>query len=303
MSKYGSEKHQVVQRVNEIFKPGVSRREVQQLLGIKGTTYSPYIHSYSYRDTAIRQGTVFLKWAKETYDARSLKQAERHVDNYIRFMRENSWSAWSQKLVVACLAKLYGTHSTDYAPTDSRRRVDIKRSQGPKANDRNFNEERHREFVNFEKTVGLRRSEYRTLIKNDVRTDRQGREFVANHLVKRDDGRWVLQNVVGKGGKYRNVLLAGPHVKEAVERIQATKDGERVWPTVPKHYDIHGGRHQYAQALYMEVARDPTTLPRSERYECRGDMAGVWFDRRALEIVSASMGHNRACVSVLYVRG
>lgn len=303
MSKNGSIKYQVTQRINRIFRPGVSRHSLQKELGISGSTYSPYIHSYSYRDTSIRQGAAFMMWAKEAHGCRTLEQAEKHVNGYIAHMRESSFSPWTQKTAVSSICKLYGTRSTDYDKTEARNRANITRSRGEKANDRNFNENNHREFVDFARTLGLRRSEYRNLVKDEVRTDKQGCEFLANHLTQRNDGRYVLENVVGKGGKYRDILLAGAHVQEAVERIEHTREGEKIWPTVPRHADIHGYRHDYAQALYREVARDPTTLPRAERYECKGDMAGVWLDRDALRAVSLSTGHVRVSISVIYVRG
>jgi hypothetical protein len=292
MGRSGSVVHQVKSRIDAKFRPGLSRHEVKRELGTKGTA-TPFVHSYRTRETYISQGMAFAKWARDEHGCRTLADAEHHVNGYIGMMRERGDSPYSQKTAVAAIAKVYGKSSRDYAPTDARSRANIERSRGPKASDKHFSEASNAGFVNFARTVGLRRMEYAGLRRDDVRTGADGRTFTANHLARREDGRYVLRDVRGKGGKYRDVLLVGPHIAETVARIEATRQGELIWHSVPTRADIHGYRADYANSLYREAARDPATIPYGERYFCRNDRAGVVFDREAMRVVSQSLGHER----------
>ena len=53
--------------------------------------------------------------------------------------------------------------------------------------------------------------------------------------------------------------------------------------------------------MYAQLARDPATLPSSEVYRCRRDMAGTVFDKAAMGAVSVALGHNRLSVMTSYL--
>lgn len=292
MARYGSMPYQVKEKIDGLLRIGLSRHEVKQELNLKGTG-SPFVHSYSTRATYISQGVRFARWASDKHGIRVLADAEKHINGYIAMMKARGDSPYSQKTAVAAIAKIYGKSSTDFAPTDARSRDNIERSRGAKSSDRHFSEAKNGEFVRFSKTVGLRRGEYPNLRKDELRTGRDGGTFLANHLVQRPDGRYVLEKVVGKGGKYRDIPLTGPHINETVARIEATPAGERVWHSIPTRADVHSYRADYANTLYRELARDPATLRYSERYYCRGDKAGIVLDREAMRLVSQALGHER----------
>jgi hypothetical protein len=50
--------------------------------------------------------------------------------------------------------------------------------------------------------------------------------------------------------------------------------------------------------MYHELARDLDKIPRKERYDCRGDLKGLHYDKKALAEVSQNLGHNRLRVVV-----
>ena len=77
-----------------------------------------------------------------------------------------------------------------------------------------------------------------------------------------------------------------------VEKCKAAGD-QPVWGVLPAHMDEHGYRRDYATAYYNQIARDPRSLDPKERYCCRGDLKGVWYDRQAMLEVSRALGHNR----------
>lgn len=289
MSQYGSINHQVSKIVDAKFRPGVSRHSLKDGHGTK----SPYIHSYKTRDTYREQGIRFGQWAKQEYGCRSIDQAKDYVNNWIDHMKSEGWTASSQKTSIAAICKIYGTSSKDYSSTDSRSRADIVRSRGEKPSDRNFSEKSNQSFVNASRSVGLRRSEWGRLNKNEERYNKSRGQYVANKLEQRSDGRYVLTGVTGKGGKIRDVPIIGPYAKDFVEMYKALPEGARPFGSIPSHADVHSYRADYANQYYREVARDVATLNPSDRYDCRGDRAGIHFDRAAMREVSKALGHNR----------
>lgn len=91
---------------------------------------------------------------------------------------------------------------------------------------------------------------------------------------------------------------------ELVRRLcKAAGDGQ-VFPAVNQNADIHSYRAVYCRRVYEKYARDISTLPRSERYHCHADKAGVVYDRAAMKMASEALGHSRISViasSYLYV--
>jgi len=215
------------------------------------------------------------------------------------------------------LAKLYGCSTKDFIPTQDRRRVDITRSRLGKANE-GFSESNNREFVEFCRATGLRRSEVKHLRPENLRYDES-------------TGRYGLVDVKGKGGRLRGCPIIQPAklvvgngfvsngiiysetindeavnsengavekdiVKLVVERMLNTPNGQLVWDKVPSRADIHSYRADYCKTIYNLHARPVDEIPRNERYYCRGDRKGIVYDRRAMAVASRVLGHNRISV-------
>lgn len=70
----------------------------------------------------------------------------------------------------------------------------------------------------------------------------------------------------------------------------------KVFPYVHSKADIHGYRAIYASRLYKNMARPVESLKAPEKYICRKDKAGVVYDKKAMQIVSQALGHNRISV-------
>lgn len=98
----------------------------------------------------------------------------------------------------------------------------------------------------------------------------------------------------GKGGRERDAIILDNNAA-VIARMQSAGDN-LVWPRIPSHMDVHGYRADYATSLYNRIARDVDTIPPEEQYHCRGDRAGVVYDRVAMLYVSRALGHNRISV-------
>lgn len=216
-----------------------------------------------------------------------LERLKEYIPSYIKELsgREGkrpgtTMSAWSVRAYAAAALKVFGESAKDY-DLPARHRADIFRSRYETIGDKHFSVTKNAELINFCECTGLRSiKELQTLKGFD--------------LIPRGNGQYAITVQEGKGGKYREVPVMGTpeQVKAVVDRMRDSGTG-KVWTHVHSNADIHSYRATYACRMYESVARNPKTLPFQERYCCRGDMKGVWYDREAMKITSLALGHER----------
>ncbi len=267
---------QVVIKFDKMFSPGRSRYDDK-----KNDDTKNRIYSYETRRSYIKQSISFVNFVKKQpvkpelgHKPRTIDECRLYVEDYLRYRESCGLSPFSIKLSAAALAKLFNCSIGNFdVELSARARSKIVRSRGVKARDCHFSQKRNVEFVNFCKATGLRRSEVQKLRGAD--------------LIRDDEGNWRI-SIRGKGGKRREALIfsTDPEVVEMVVRKMQDADTGKVWPHVPNGADIHSYRAFYATALYKHLARDPKTIPREERYDCRKDLKGTHYDRKAMKIVS-----------------
>lgn len=251
-----------------------------------------YIYSYGTLKAYMKEANYFVKFCKEKHGCKTLEQCRPYVSEWIDSRRH--LSAYTLKLDISALAKLYGIKATDLKiETPARVRSGITRSRGTKKRDSHFSEKRNADFVEFCRSTGLRRAEITALRGNMLAVD--------------DRGRLCINVTVGsKGGRPRLAPIMGN-----VEKIKAMMDAagtEKVFSKVPTGADIHSYRADYATAVYNQYARPLDKIPydrinkgtgklyQSDVYVCRGERAGVRYDKQAMLEASRALGHNRICV-------
>ena len=261
-----------------------SRRQAKiALRQAQGTTWSVStgkIHSFKTRSTYQEQTIRFVKWARQHYQVISLAQldprAEELVTAYLQQQLAEHKSAYTLQVQRAAFRLFFDNRMLAAGvPIPRRERTRITRSRGPKKHDSHFQPANWPKLIRFAQATGLRRHELRALRCRDI--------FVRD--------RQLLAHVEsGKGGLERNVpVLAG---REAdVLAMQEGRDPEElVFPRIPKHFDVHSERREYAQALYLQYAPGRSLPPATGRLK-RSD-----YDREAAKRVSMALGHQRVGV-------
>ena len=277
---------QVSDRIDEIFIPGRSKFDDK-----KAGETGDKIYSYETRRAYKKHACYFVEWVKTQpvkpeigHKARTLEECRLYASEWLQERINEGKSAWTIRLEASALAKLYGCKLNDFGvKLPPRLRKNITRSRGDKIRDGHFSEERHAEFVTFCKSTGLRSEGLQSIRGTD--------------LVQLEDGSWAI-DVTEKGGRQRCAPIFGSPeaVAAVVARMQAAGE-DKVWPDgVPNGADIHSYRAAYATAIYRHYERDPKTLPRSERYDCRTDLKGTSYDKKAMKIASEALGHSRISV-------
>ena len=282
-----SKNKSIIYQVKEILEQKLRIGESKHLAKQQGVS-TDGIYSWGTYNTYLAKSYAFAKWSKEQHGCKTLADARRHVDDYIKSYIDRGYTAHTQKTIANSLAKLYGCSTTDFIPTQPRNRKNITRSRMGKASSR-FSESKNQEFVDFCRATGLRRHEIKFLKPENLGFDEATKKY-------------MLVDIKGKGGRLRDCPILS---KEAVERMKNTPAGQRIWNKIPYNADIHSYRADYCKAVYNLCSRPITEIPQKERYYCRNELKGVVYDKRAMAIASRALGHNRIEViasNYLYAR-
>lgn len=265
---------QIDDRLQKMTQAGVGRSKHQDK--IDGEDHK-YIYTWKTYQAYMKHCCYFVKWCKEKYGCKTLKQCRQYVPEWIESRR--SLSASTQKLEVAALSKLYRCkHNRGQKPfrdveTDTRRRADIKRSRGDVVRDKHFSQRNNADLITFCRCTGLRRAELQDLRYEDFRLGAPDGRVRQIQFVGSADEIALCCNIMSKGSGL-----------------------SKVWGNVHSGADIHSYRADYATKVYQMYARPIETLKHDEIYYYRGDRKGTWLDKNAMLMASKALGHNRISI-------
>lgn len=282
-------KKSLLQQMTAVYQNKLRIGESKHAHKIAGDA-TDYIFSWSTYKAYTKHARYFLTWAKNKYKCKTLAQARQYADEWLQLRIDiEKKSAYTVKLELSALCKLYGDTAADYIPTPPRLRKNIVRSRRQAVRDAHFSEANHADFCEFARSTGLRRAELKAL---------------TGDKVLQENGQWyIIVNKMSKGRRPRKAPIVG-NVSKIVSMMQAAGTG-KVFEKIPNGADIHSYRADYATQVYLNHARPLKSLPKEEIYYCRKDRKGVWFDRKAMGYASAALGHSQGRVSVVgehYIR-
>lgn len=253
-------------------------------------TYRQYIYSWGTYRTYLQQCCQFVRWCKAAAkengnkQPRTLEDCRQYVARYMQHL-QHGYSAYTQKLVLSALCKLYEEYPTEGHPFDleampeARHRADIVRSRNAVSRDTHFSEKNNADIVTFCRCTGLRRAELAQIRGIDL------------------DGNSLMVYRGTKGGRVRIVPVCGSvEEMETVKRLASAANNNKIFDHISSAMDVHHYRSVYCQRLYDQYARPIDQIPQCDRYYCRQDKKGVIYDKRAMLQVSQALGHNRISV-------
>lgn len=275
---------EVYERLSGMFKSGQGRsRHEDKNAGIDRN----YIYTNRTYETYKRECKHFVAWIREKHpDVKHLSEARNFVNDWLREQIDKGMSPYTISTRKASISKLYGISSTDLIRTPSRTREGISRSRYSVKYDKHISELNEAKWGAITSAIGLRRAELTRICGTDlqeVNTSAGGRVY------------WLDVHAGTKGGKPRKAVICGKN-QEETERIAdmfRRAGTDKVFPKVPKAYDNHHYRAEYAKRVYYQIARPTDQLVGHDRYVMRNDRAGEVFDRRAMQYVSECLGHSR----------
>lgn len=290
---------QINERFNEITRYGVKRQDLKAY-----GSADRFITSVNTRKCYQREITKFCQWCLKEYDIKKVDQMVDYAPLYMNKLIKEQKSPRTQKTVAAAMNKFYGDNLG--LKTQSFSRSQITRSRYPVKSLSHFSEDNNKDLVEFCRHTGLRRSElikstYNPRTQDVTLKDCQKYNIKGISLIEKE-GQYYIHNVVGKGGKHRDVLILDNY-SPVIERIRGLKVNEPLFEKVHSKAPIHSYRADYGCSLYQHIEPQlnideeyisPFDNKKKKRdYICRTDKAGEVYNRLALEIVSQNLGHNR----------
>ncbi len=245
------------------------------------THYTKGIYSYSTFKTYMKHSNMFANWLKENYKIKYIDDGKPYIREYIKYRENKGLSAWTVKLDLNAIAKLYDIRPKDLnIDTKSRLRANIIRSRGNMEHDKHLSISKNKNIIDFCKGTGLRRHELLNLKKNDLIIENNNLYLIINK---------------GKGGKNRTVKVLDEYKNIVLYKFNVTTDESYIFnrSELKNRLDIHSYRREYASTFYKSLERDLSTLETKDKYYCRKDLKGVVYDKNAMLEVSKNLGHNR----------
>lgn len=257
-----------------------------------------YIFSFNTYKSYKKSLMIFARYARETHNCKTLEQARQFCDAWILKRQSEGKSAFTLKLDIAALCKLYGDSASDYIPTPKRERKNIKRSRYPVERDKHWSQEKWATYKTFCECTGLRKSELRALSPG-LLVRGTDCDNPANLPREEHENLWyIIVEKGSKGGKKRLAPIIGtPEEVQLVVDTMQNCTTPRVFPRIPDAADQHFFRSFYAQKCYLRYARPVNEIPREDRCYRRKDLRKrPPLDKKSLRIVSKFLGHNRESV-------
>ena len=283
-------KKSLTRQVQEVLQSKLHAGDSKHLDKHSTTGTESKLYSFSTFRTYLNIGVKFTQFCKEQYGCKTLEQCKPYITDYIAH-RETYCSAYTTKLDVSALNKLYGT---DIRSSKSRSRTAVTRSRGAKEMDKHFSPTKNAELVSFLQSTGLRRAEATHARGCDLRPC--SASPVGLGIYVRPSG--------AKAGRPRVApLYCSPQTAQQIKDRCAASGDRRLFDHIHTKLDVHSLRAAYAVEVYTQNARDLSTLFRGEKYYCRNDMHGLVLDRNAMRITSNALGHNRIQVATHYLHG
>ncbi len=269
-------KDEVYQRLSKAFQEGQGRpRHEDKKLGLD----RQYIYTSRTYETYKNECKHFRLWIAEHHpECKHLRQCQKFVDEWLQSMIDAGLSAYTISTRKAAVTKLFGVDYSAFMETPKRLRKDITRSRYSVEYDKHISAKTEAYWSKITAATGLRISELLRIRGTDVR--------------QAGDTYYLHVHRGTKGGKERYALILDNDIARMIQLA-----GDRpVFPNVPKAYDNHHYRGEYAKKLYNRFARPVDAIPPEDRYIMRKDKRGVVLDKKAMKIVSECLGHNRLSI-------
>ncbi|MBO5006514.1 MAG: hypothetical protein J6C89_03625, partial [Clostridia bacterium] len=240
----------LIQQVKECLDSKLAIGESKFAAKISGQ-YINYIFSWDTYRSYLKHACYFVKWCKEQeahlhlgHKPRTLAECRVFAEQWIQYNVDRGLSAYTVKLGLSALAKIYGCKATDFdVKTPPRKRKNITRSRKNAVRDRHFGVLENGDLITFCKCTGLRRAELAQIRGTNLMQCK---------------GQLLLHIKRGtKGGRPRISPVVGSFEEiEVVKRLCDRAGDSKIFPKPNANADIHSFRAEYATRIYTAHKRE-----------------------------------------------
>lgn len=285
-------------RLEALYKQGlgVSKHELlkeqraqRNLLGMKYSNRTDFIHSRNTLNTYKKQGFEFIKYIQaEHKEVKNLLQiTDKMCNNYLIKLEKEGKSAYTVETVSAAISKLTGKTTSSFNENITRKSK-ILPTKG-RITKHKFNS-RQEELRKFATATGLRKSEIKFLTPEQIIIKTSG-QINIDLQSKRE------YQVSTKGGRGRIVTMIDERYYGFIKELKK-KSNLKVFDATNNDFNkasLHQCRREYAQNLYNSLKEK---FGNKIDYHSRGLHIGEGYNREALKEVSKQLGHSRINVVI-----
>lgn len=210
MGRWASKSHrntikdEIYRKLTDMLEAGKGRsRQLDKKAGIA----FKYIYSFNTYHTYRKESRHFCTWILERHpECRHLKDCRRYVNEWLQFLIDCEYSAYTISTRKAAMAKLFQVDYSAFIETPGRYRGNVKRSRQTVEYDRNISEATEAKLASITKAIGARRSEITRITGDDLVQD----EYT--------DTYYIVINKGTKGGKERLAEIMDPGIVELLKQ-------------------------------------------------------------------------------------
>lgn len=235
-----------------------------------------------------------VEWMRsQNMQLKNLADFRQNMPSYLKFLKENQYSAWTIRSHAAAAAKIFGVSSKDFGVDLPSRRAEERVNNRTEKMSKNLSKIEG-DTLEFARLTGLRRREMEAFKKSNHKDFLAGETDLLHLDGKKDNT---------KGHRDRTVVLTredAQKVRYLLENSPKFKHLDRPFTQLSKKLQLHLQRHYFANATYSRILQERidhgtayTNLYR------RKDGSGRVYDRDALQAVSEALGHSRVDTSIV----
>ena len=208
----------------------------------------------------------FLNYCHEFHSTKTKDDCHTHIQDYVDYLTENKYSP---STIHTSSAAICAYHNIPLGLIKKPKRITSNYSRGrpdnnrTERNDNDLNNPEYSRLVEFQKRVGIRRSELAKLTSGDF-IERDGKFYV---YVRR-----------GKGGRRQEQLILPKDVEFIKSYFTSTQKGERIFTReeMKNHLNLHTLRAQSAKEMYKYLENELSIHGEEYRKNLEAELRQMW---------------------------
>ena len=263
--------HQMQGTLKELFSRGYGTSRRKAKAAHNGV--SPFIHSDKTMATYMQQVNRYGDWLAANHPEANYNTAASYAEEYIKGLRSQGLSAWTQTTARAAIAKATRTDLT-HIEVDRRSTASITRGR---------TETTHAAAAAAKWGDDLAICEC-----IGVRHGKEAPQVTPEHCNWKD-GHIATISLIGKGGRPRDALVLEGKGRDILEsRCKSASSQSQPLLGKMTGANVHGARAKYARGCYNYAMSNGYSSGRT--YTTRGRYRAS-YDKRALDFVTLNLGH------------
>lgn len=243
-----------------------NRKSITRVLFDEARDYFQKYSNDETRKAYIKNYKKYIQFCRDNFDCRSMEDCANPIQKYSDFLLEKGYTSSTIHSYLACVCNYHGINMSEVKKL---KRITSAYSRGRPNNDReerndnDLNNPKYRRLIEFQRRVGIRRSELARLNSDDF-FECDGKLYC---IVRR-----------GKGGKRQEQLILPNDVDFVKSYFTNTPKGERIFSKseMKNHLNLHVLRAKAAKDTYAYLENRLKAEGEEYRKKLEAELREAW---------------------------